>query len=236
MLCRGTAAAPRIVAAIRCIVECPIDETAAIQSERAYRAGGAAACGCDFHRSSPTIIPAERQRFSAPEVRHAPDKLYCRFHNVFSFRVKIIREIFKQPDCVLLRNGQRTHRNIHAAEIFEQNVQCVVLIFCKNVYQTHLLGGFGCDRDGQRNSRVAVVHIVIRITVRNVNGLRCRRDLAHIPKDLTQQLNTFFVEREHVYAVLCACRFGRKHSYDFAPIRGLPDDLNRYKITVLQSL
>ena len=83
---------------------------------------------------------------------------------------------------------------------------------------------------------MTVVHIVVRITVRNVNGLRCRRDLAHIPENLTQQLHTFFVKRENVNAVLRACRFGRKHSYDFAPIRGLPDDLNRYKITVLQSL
>ena len=31
-----------------------------------------------------------------------------------------------------------------------------------------MLGGFGCDRDCQRNSRVTVVHIVVRITVRNV--------------------------------------------------------------------
>ena len=33
----------RIVAAVGGVVECPIDETAAIQSERAHRAGGAAA-------------------------------------------------------------------------------------------------------------------------------------------------------------------------------------------------
>ena len=83
---------------------------------------------------------------------------------------------------------------------------------------------------------MAVVHIVIRITVRNVNGLRCRRDLAHIPENLTQQLHTFFVEREHVHAVLCARCFGRKNGYNLTPIRGLPDDLDRHKITVLQAL
>jgi len=99
-----------------------------------------------------------------------------------------------------------------------------------------LLGGFGRDRDGQRNLCVAVIHIVVRVAVRNVNGLRCRRDLAHIPENLTQQLHTFFVKRENVNAVLRACRFGRKHSYDFAPIRGLSDDLNRRKISVLQAL
>ena len=172
MLRSSSAAAPRIVAAVCCVVERPIDESTAIQPERTYCAGGAAACCCDLHRRSPTIIPAERQRFSSPKVRHAPDKLYCRFHNVFSFRVKIIREIFKQLDRVLLRNGQRTHGNIQAAEIFEQNVQRVVLVFGKAVFHPHLFGGFGCDRDGQRNPRVAVVHIVVRITVWNVNGLR----------------------------------------------------------------
>ena len=235
MLRSSSAAAPRIVAAVCCVVERPIDESTAIQPERTYCAGGAAACCCDLHRRSPTIIPAERQRFSSPKVRHAPDKLYCRFHNVFSFRVKIIREIFKQLDRVLLRNGQRTHGNIQAAEIFEQNVQRVVLVFGKAVFHPHLFGGFGCDRDGQRNPRVAVVHIVVRITVWNVNGLRCRCDLAHIPKDLPQQLHTFFVECEHVYAVPRACRFGCEHGYDLAPIWGLSDDLNRRKIAVLQA-
>ena len=69
----------------------------------------------------------------------------------------------------------------------------------------------------------------------NVNGLRCRCDLAHIPKDLPQQLHTFFVECEHVYAVPRACRFGCEHGYDLAPIWGLSDDLNRRKIAVLQA-
>ena len=83
---------------------------------------------------------------------------------------------------------------------------------------------------------MTVVRIVVRITVWNVNGLRCRCDLAHIPKDLPQQLHTFFVECEHVYAVLRARCFGRKNGYNLAPIRSLPDDLNGYKISILQTL
>ena len=60
VLCRCTAAAPRIVTAVRRIVERPIDETAAIQSERAHRAGGAAARRCDLRWNAPAVIPAER--------------------------------------------------------------------------------------------------------------------------------------------------------------------------------
>ena len=52
---------------------------------------------------------------------------------------------------------------------------------------------------------------------------------------MTQQLHTFFVKRENVNAVLRACRFGRKHSYDFAPIRGLSDNLDGHIISILQA-
>ena len=162
--------------------------------------------------------------------------MHCCFHDGLSCRVKIIRKIFKQCNRVLLRNGQRTHWNIQAAEIFEQNVKRVILIFCKTVYQTHLFSGFGCDRDCQRNSRVAVVRIIVRIAVRNVNDLCFRRDLAHIPEYLAQKFHTLFVERENVHTVLCACHFGRKNGYDLTPVGRLPDNLDGCKISVLQTL
>ena len=52
VLCGSSAAVPRIVAAVCCVVERPIDEPTTIQSKRSHRAGGAAACGGDFGRPS----------------------------------------------------------------------------------------------------------------------------------------------------------------------------------------
>ena len=51
----SSAAATGVVAAVRRVVECPIDEPAAIQSERTYRAGGTAACGGYFRWNAPAV-------------------------------------------------------------------------------------------------------------------------------------------------------------------------------------
>ena len=63
MLCGSATAVAGVVAAASGIEKYPIDESAAIQSERTDRAGGTAACRCDLGWNAPAVVPAEGQRF-----------------------------------------------------------------------------------------------------------------------------------------------------------------------------
>ena len=74
------------------VIERPVYETGAVQSERKHLAGRAAArCG-NRRRRSPAAVPAEDETFAAPEIRHLSEKLIRRQDNGFSQRVKIIRQ------------------------------------------------------------------------------------------------------------------------------------------------
>ena len=90
---RGCAtAASGQVCTVRGVIECPVYETGAVQSERQHLAGRTAARCSDCRRRSPSAIPAKDEAFAAPEIRHLSEQLICRQDNGFSQRVKIIRQ------------------------------------------------------------------------------------------------------------------------------------------------
>ena len=61
---------PNDVAAAAGVVERPIHEAGAVQAVRLLCTGGVAALGCDLCRLAPAVVPAQHQRFAAPEVVH----------------------------------------------------------------------------------------------------------------------------------------------------------------------
>ena len=198
------------------VIERPVYETGAVQSERQHLAGRAAAGGSDRRRRSPAAVPAENEAFAAPEIRHLSEQLIRRQDNGFSQRVKIIRQ-----RALDVRNVDGADGHAARLIITDQGKENVVIVRLQQFFEHFpLLVGetvLICHPHGVLDLCVDVQRCD-PLTIHG-SGRQFVFQLVGIEKNFPQELELFLIHCHNVQPMFFVGRdLDRVHSQHIPPV------------------
>ena len=203
------------------VIEHPVHEPGAVHPEGPVGTGGGAARRRHLPERSPAVVPAQLQRFSAPEVVDLAHQLAGGPDHRPALRGQVRGQCGQQIPGRLIGDGQVPGQGGEQVPIGQQLVQGLVLLCGKAVKHPHIVRCPGGDGDSQDGLRPGCRRAAGRV----LHGLFFAGELRHVPEHYTQGSDLGCVQHSQTTASICPRLLGGKHRQHLRPGRRCAGDL-----------